>query len=472
MVKGGNIYSRPDHDLSLATPPNPSSEGGLFASARDKRTFLYIFSLALDLLALVLGYACALQTRDAQWLSAGGHSILFIALPLFLMFEIARETQDAETLQNRLLGTKRALGALGATAFVIVGISFLFKVDEISRIGFAITFGTAAIFLIVSKIILDRVVKLVMGDVVVATILLLDGLDAVPEGSAVVVDVGAHGLWPDLDRPDMIDALSRLIAPFDRVVVASQYDHRAEWSTFLKGHDVGGEIMLDRDLLHGAVALGRYDRRDTIVLSRGPLNLMNRVQKRALDLVTASAALILLGPLLLLVALAIKLDTPGPVFFRQLRVGQGNRQFSIYKFRSMRVEASDAMGDKSASRADDRVTRVGRFIRRTSIDELPQIFNVLKGEMSMVGPRPHALGSTAGNELFWHASQKYWLRHALKPGITGLAQIRGYRGSTERIEDLELRVRCDLEYLSDWSLWSDIMILLKTVRVVMHKNAY
>ncbi len=168
MVKGGNIYSRPDHDLSLATPPNPSSEGGLFASARDKRTFLYIFSLALDLLALVLGYACALQTRDAQWLSAGGHSILFIALPLFLMFEIARETQDAETLQNRLLGTKRALGALGATAFVIVGISFLFKVDEISRIGFAITFGTAAIFLIVSKIILDRVVKLVMGDVVVA----------------------------------------------------------------------------------------------------------------------------------------------------------------------------------------------------------------------------------------------------------------------------------------------------------------
>lgn len=459
-------------DLPLAVGAVVHREGGFLSSARDKRTFLYVLSLALDIVAFILGYACALQTRDAQWLSAGGHSILFIALPLFVMFEIARETQAAETLQNRLLGTKRALGALGATAFIIVGLGFLFKVDEISRLGFTVTFGSSALFLILSKILLNLIVKMMMGDAVIATILLLDGLDAAPDGPAVMVDVKALGLWPDLDRPDMIDTLSRLIAPFDRVVVASQFDHRPEWSTFLKGHDVGGEILLDRNLLHGAVALGSYDRRDTIVLSRGPLDLMNRLQKRTLDLVTAAAALVILFPLLVTVAIMIKLDTPGPVLFRQQRVGQGNRQFRIFKFRSMRQDSSDAQGDKSTMRGDDRITRVGRLIRRTSIDELPQILNVLRGEMSMVGPRPHALGSTAGDELFWHASRKYWLRHALKPGITGLAQIRGYRGATENIEDLDKRVRCDLEYLSDWSLWSDVMILLKTVRVVIHKNAY
>ncbi|MBL0915539.1 MAG: sugar transferase, partial [Sphingopyxis sp.] len=186
----------------------------------------------------------------------------------------------------------------------------------------------------------------------------------------------------------------------------------------------------------------------------------------------AGLALVILSPILLIVAVAIKLESPGPVIFRQMRVGQGNRQFRIFKFRSMRVENSDAEGRQSTGRVDDRITRVGQIIRRTSIDELPQLLNVIRGEMSMVGPRPHALGSTAGDALFWHASQKYWLRHALKPGITGLAQIRGFRGATEHVDDLARRVRCDLEYLSNWSLWFDVMIMLKTVRVVMHKNAY
>jgi lipopolysaccharide/colanic/teichoic acid biosynthesis glycosyltransferase len=199
---------------------------------------------------------------------------------------------------------------------------------------------------------------------------------------------------------------------------------------------------------------------------------MNRIQKRALDLVVSIVALVVLSPLLLLVALLIRLESPGPALFRQMRVGQGNRQFRIYKFRSMHIESSDADGHQSTARADARITKVGRIIRRTSIDELPQLLNVIRGEMSMVGPRPHALGSTAGSELFWHASRQYWLRHALKPGITGLAQIRGYRGATECVEDLARRVRCDLEYVSNWSLWADVLIMLKTIRVVIHKNAY
>jgi lipopolysaccharide/colanic/teichoic acid biosynthesis glycosyltransferase len=442
-----------------------------FSSARDKRTFLYCLSLLLDILSLIAGFAIALQLRDEQWLAAGGHSILYIALPIFVMFEIAREVQDVETLANRLVGIQRSLGALGATAIVIIGMGFLFKIEDISRLGLAVTFGAAGIFIILSKVLLDIIVRKMMGDAVISTILIIDGLPVEAEPHAAVVDVAARGIWPDLDRPDMIDTLSRIIAPFDRVIVACRYDHRPAWATFLKGHDVGGEILLDRDHLFGAVAIGRYDDCDTIILSRGPLNLMNRIQKRALDLVVSIVALVVLSPLLL-VALLIRLESPGPALFRQMRVGQGNRQFRIYKFRSMHIESSDADGHQSTARADARITKVGRIIRRTSIDELPQLLNVIRGEMSMVGPRPHALGSTAGSELFWHASRQYWLRHALKPGITGLAQIRGYRGATECVEDLARRVRCDLEYVSNWSLWADVLIMLKTIRVVIHKNAY
>lgn len=442
------------------------------AAKRDKRTVLYLVSLLLDQLALLGGYFGALSLRDDQWLSADGRPIILIALPVFIMLEIAREAQSAECLQNRLTAIIRSLGALAGTAFVTICLGFLSDSDNISRLGVAVTFGLAALLVIIAKMLLDVLRKTMIGDHVLATLLLKDGLDAAPDPSAGEVDVGALGLWPDPERPDMIDRLSRLISPYDRVVVACRYDHRAAWATFLKGHDVGGEILLDRDLLHGAVAIGGYGRFDTLVLSRGPLSLMSRLQKRTLDLVVAILCLVFLSPLLAVTAIAIKIDTPGPVFFRQVRVGQGNRQFRIFKFRSMRLEAADEAGNRSASREDDRITRVGRIIRKTSIDELPQLLNVLSGEMSVVGPRPHALGSMAGDDLFWHASRQYWLRHALKPGITGLAQIRGYRGATHRREDLEHRVRCDLEYLSSWSLLNDVIIMARTVRVVMHKNAY
>jgi exopolysaccharide biosynthesis polyprenyl glycosylphosphotransferase len=457
-------------------PPLDSAVNGDWdlqgTSLRDKRMFLYGLSVALDLLALIGGYSFALVFREEQWLAANGHPILILAVPVFLMLEIAREVQSVETLQNRLLGVQRALGALAGTALLIFGLGFLFNAEDLSRVGTLITFLASAVLIVFSKITLDFVVKMVSGDTVVGTIIILDGLDVELEQNARAVDVAAVGLWPDLDRPDMIDRLSRLIAPYDRVIVACHASHISAWATFLKGHDIGGEIVLDKNLLHGAVALGEYNLRDTLVLSRGPLNFVNRVQKRVFDLVFASLALVIFMPLMILVALGIKATSPGPIFFRQLRVGQGNRQFRIFKFRSMHVDQEDQAGDRSVGRVDDRITPIGKFIRRTSIDELPQIFNVLRGEMSVVGPRPHALGSLAGDALFWRASQQYWMRHALKPGITGLAQIRGFRGATVRPEDLERRVRSDLEYLSSWSLWNDVMILLKTLRVVVHKNAY
>ncbi len=144
----------------------------------------------------------------------------------------------------------------------------------------------------------------------------------------------------------------------------------------------------------------------------------------------------------------------------------------MIKFRSMRHDKLDPEGNRSAARDDDRVTRIGAFIRRTSIDELPQIVNVLKGDMSFVGPRPHALGSRANNKYFWDIDRQYWQRHCLKPGLTGLAQVRGHRGATEHEKDLTDRLQSDLEYIAGWSLRRDIGIVLRTVRVLTHRNAF
>ena len=440
--------------------------------SRDKRTILYVMSFFLDIVSMLGGYGLALFVREPQWLQSGGLALITVAMPLFIMFAIAREVQSEESLNNRLLAIQRALGALFATSLVVISLTFLFGSEDLSRLGFMVTFGGAAFFTIISKLLVDWLFKRILNGSATTTILLLDGLAANPEEGVDVLNVAEAGLWPDLQRPEMIDSLSRIISSYDRVVIACRFDHRSAWATFLKGHDVGGEILLDRDLLHGAVAIGEYSNRDTIVISRGPLNLTHRLQKRMLDLVLAAVAILFLSPLLLLVAAAIKYDSPGPVMFRQTRVGQGNRQFKIFKFRSMFSDSGDLRGDTSASRDDQRITKVGRFIRKTSIDELPQLFNVLRGDMSLVGPRPHALGSLAGTDLFWKASKQYWLRHALKPGITGLAQIRGFRGATHQVDDLEQRVRCDLEYLTNWSIGFDIMILVKTFRVVIHKNAY
>jgi lipopolysaccharide/colanic/teichoic acid biosynthesis glycosyltransferase len=171
-------------------------------------------------------------------------------------------------------------------------------------------------------------------------------------------------------------------------------------------------------------------------------------------------------------AAAIKLDSRGPVLFRQIRMGRGNRLFQMLKFRTMRWECSDVDGSRSAMRGDRRITRLGRFLRRTSLDELPQLLNVLWGDMSIVGPRPHALGTRAGDDLLWTIDDRYWDRHAIKPGLTGLAQVRGLRGATAAHSDLIERVDADLEYIHGWHVARDLAILLRTVTVLVHPNAH
>jgi lipopolysaccharide/colanic/teichoic acid biosynthesis glycosyltransferase len=174
-----------------------------------------------------------------------------------------------------------------------------------------------------------------------------------------------------------------------------------------------------------------------------------------------------------LIALAVRLDSPGPILFRQRRTGFNNKDFFVFKFRTMYHEHADYDVQRQVEEGDPRVTRVGAILRRTSLDELPQIFNVLRGEMSFIGPRPHAPGTRAGGKLFEDVTDRYAARHRVKPGLTGLAQVRGYRGKTDTEEKLILRVESDLEYIENWSPWLDVVILVRTLLAVARmRNAH
>ena len=211
-----------------------------------------------------------------------------------------------------------------------------------------------------------------------------------------------------------------------------------------------------------------------VPLRAGTWGAETRLRKRVFDLAFGLAALVLTAPVMVAAAVAIRLDSPGPILFRQWRSGFGGRPVEVLKFRSMRAEAADPDARDLVRRGDDRVTAVGRFLRRTSIDELPQIFNVLRGELSLVGPRPHAVDArSATREAFDTLVQGYGRRHRLPPGITGWAQINGWRGTVEDAEHLRARVDHDLWYIENWSPWLDLKILLATPRSLLRtENAF
>ena len=200
-----------------------------------------------------------------------------------------------------------------------------------------------------------------------------------------------------------------------------------------------------------------------------PFYGVDGILKRLCDVCLATACLLAAAIPMCVIAALVKRSSPGPVFFRQRRYGLDGREIQVWKFRSMRV-CEDGANVKQATQDDPRVTKLGAFLRRTSLDELPQLFNVLEGSMSLVGPRPHA---TAHNERYRRLIHGYMLRHKVKPGITGLAQVLGWRGETDTLDKMANRIQCDLRYIREWSLWMDIKILFQTVLVVLKgQNAY
>jgi Undecaprenyl-phosphate glucose phosphotransferase len=205
-------------------------------------------------------------------------------------------------------------------------------------------------------------------------------------------------------------------------------------------------------------------------LSTTPLEGWNRVVKAVEDRILALIILLLISPVMLAIAIGVKLSSPGPIFFRQLRHGWDGKPIEVWKFRSMKIHAENHGTVTQATKGDPRITKFGAFLRKTSLDELPQFINVLQGRMSIVGPRPHAI---AHNELYKHQVERYMQRHKVKPGITGWAQVNGYRGETDTLDKMEKRVEYDLYYIEHWSVWMDIKIILMTILVgFRHRNAY
>ncbi|WP_162854529.1 sugar transferase [Sphingobium estronivorans] len=444
----------------------------LFATTESVRIAVYCTQIVLDFLAVTIAFAAAHVLRTGRVAEADGSAFYFIVVPLFMAASFYARCYGFEALTSTRRAMGRIVGALIITLAVYTLLLFTFKnAQDISRIAFFLGAGLSLIFLIAVRLPVIRLTRK-LGSRFYRRILVVDDTPMKGPPYFEVIDASAQGIAPRLDDPFMLHNFSTLVAGADRIVVSCSAERRAQWAMYLKGTGCWGELLVPELI---GVSPVNHEADLPVVgvcVSNGPLDLGNRALKRMLDLALTVPAVVLLSPLMILIALWIKIDSRGPILFKQTRMGRSNRLFHVYKFRSMYDESSDHAGVRSASRADDRITRVGRLIRATSIDELPQLFNVIEGDMSLVGPRPHALGSLAGEHLFWHVDERYWLRHTIKPGITGLAQVRGYRGATVRSHDLSQRLQSDLEYVANWSILGDIAILIRTSLVIIHRNAY
>jgi Undecaprenyl-phosphate glucose phosphotransferase len=227
----------------------------------------------------------------------------------------------------------------------------------------------------------------------------------------------------------------------------------------------------DRRVHTHQLGVGTIGERLSLQVVDRPINGWDLWLKRMEDIIVAGTIILFLLPVIALIALAIRLDSPGPIFFKQKREGFNGGVFELWKFRSMYHDKSDAGAMRQTSRNDDRVTRVGRFIRRTSLDELPQFFNVLQGGMSVVGPRPHALKTQALGHELKDVAEQYATRHRVKPGLTGWAQVNGCRGELDSFEKVQKRVDYDIDYIDNWSLWFDVKIVLLTALLVVYDQA-
>lgn len=440
---------------------------------RKHRRFIRNIAVVGDVAAIVLAFALGALIRYVNPVDVQARNLLVVIVPAYLIVAVSQHAYVITNLARARDSALKACGALLLSIGLVGLISFLLQTTgDVSRGVFAMGATLAILFVALFRTWLANYPHRVLGQVTTNEVVIQDSVQAKVQPGSILLDAAMDGIALRLDSPAMLDRLGHCLHAADRVIVFCPPERRPLWANALKSSNINGEILTEELNEIGAIGFGSYNGSMTLTVAAAPLSGSDLILKRVFDLVVASLALVLLTPGMLLVALAIKVDSRGPIFFRQPRIGLGNRVFHMYKFRSMRVAQGDVTGGQSTSRNDSRVTRVGQFIRKTSVDEIPQLFNVLIGDMSIVGPRPHPLESKAEAKLFWDIDRRYWQRHAVKPGMTGLAQIRGFRGATEKEADLTNRLQADLEYVSGWSIWRDMGIIIATFRVLTHSNAY
>jgi len=471
-----DVVPAPSQAVPEDTRPH-APRNGLARSLEKRRLQAYLALVTGDAAILLTCFyavsAAYFGTFTNRAVLDSGMLSAYVILPLYLTVALYNGTYSRRSLTQWQMSAVRALAALALSAALLNLFAFFIKVNaELSRLVFVVGLGVSATFMVTMRVIAAKAISARWGPTAINRLVILAGGPKFRLPHSYHLDAEHYGLTPDVNDPQALDRLSKYLRNMDEVIVSCAEGDRAAWAEVLKGTGIHGEVthQLSREI--GAISVVHHDDVgiSALKVSAHQLGIRARAAKRLFDLVIAGGALLALSPLLLITALLIKLEDGGPVFFVQRRMGRGNEFFDILKFRSMRQ--GDADGGRSASKDDDRITRIGRFIRATSVDELPQLINVLKGEMSMVGPRPHALGSKAGTKLFWQVDRKYWQRHGLRPGITGLAQVRGHRGATDTEEHLSDRLLADLEYVEGWSLWRDVTILASTLRVLTHERAF
>lgn len=458
--------------VGVAILSGSRATGALFHIGKHKQRLALVASLfAVDCVALLIGLTLANQLRFGDTPASFSGTAMAFPVSVYLLSAIAVNANSGETLINLAATLKRGLLALGITAlFLFLGLFAAQDSDLVSGTIMATGFGIGAICMMFFRTGHTYYAKVRLNGALYCVLALDDGDFPTASGTALPVRLGQAFDPANITVKDY-HRLAGFLSSADGVVVRCNRDRRDFWVQVLQSMSVNAQIHTREFTNTQAPAAESFGWRPTQVVARTALGLRARLCKRAFDGLVASLALLWLAPLLLLVAIAIKLESQGPVFSRQQRIGQHNRLFGLYKFRSMRIETRDAGQRQSGAREEERLTRIGRFIRRLNLDELPQLLNVLKGDMSIVGPKAHPVSANAKAKLFREVDERYWYRHACQPGLTGIAQVRRHRGATHQECYLTDSLEADLAYPRTWSLPNDIEIIFKTLSVLVQTNA-
>jgi len=449
--------------------------------------------LCLSGLCLYVGYVGV--GSDVDW-----HYLVLIAgasVNAVLLFEIL-DCYQMSALLRPVTVLPRLLFALVATFALVALIGFLLKISETySRFWFGGWFLTSLLGVTALRLVLSSLVRRWARNGRIERRAVIVGGGKTAEGLIRAVeqqpynDIRICGIFDDRDdqrSPPVVAGYPKLgtiaeliefarIAQLDMLIVALPITAEKRVLALLKKLWV---LPVDIRLSAHSNHLQFRPRSYSFIGSIPMLDIFDRpihdwdsVAKRAFDITFSLLGLLVFSPIMLATAIAIKLDSKGPVFFKQKRHGFNNEVIDVFKFRSMYADQQDPTARNAVRKGDPRVTRVGRFIRKTSIDELPQFFNALLGSLSLVGPRPHAVSAQSHNKLYHEVVDGYFARHRVKPGVTGWAQINGWRGEIDNDEKIKMRTEYDLYYIENWSLWFDLKILFMTpVRLLNTENAY
>jgi putative colanic acid biosysnthesis UDP-glucose lipid carrier transferase len=453
---------------------------------------------AVDSIALIgTGYFCYYNLVIYSYKSFDFYqvAILFNWLAGTLIFQYAGLYQF-DTILTPKRSVDRIIITLMTAFLLMFAAAFSLKISEVfSRIWIASLFFSSIAVVIAERFLSAWLIKRLAKSQIIARRVAIYGqplqisrmlnfLKQSPNTFIGVVGVFFENTadsknfdFPHLVRGDMQSLMNSVRSDeLDDIVLALPWSESAKIKQISEAlRELPTNILLGADLAGYEVRMERppkyYESSPLFQLAGKPMSGPDIIIKTVMDIVIASMLIVLLSPLLLLTGILVKLTSPGPVLFRQRRLGFNNRIFDIYKFRSMthHKNANETEKTVQAQVGDSRITPLGQFLRKTSVDELPQLFNVLNGTMSLVGPRPHAVDH---NEDYSKQIRGYFARHKVRPGITGLAQIKGYRGLTDTVEKMENRVKYDIEYVETWSPVLDLKILALTpFAVVSGKNA-